>query len=204
MPHRLLYLVRHGAYEPDATDPVEGGGLTELGRQQASLLADRLADVDFTVVHHSSSLRAVQTADLLAFRMAAVPRRGDDLLRECIPSIPDDRFLTEGQRKFFAQLPIAAREQGPVQAAAALARFTTPTGEDTRELVVSHGNLINFFVSKAMDGPEHGWLRPLDYHCGLTVIRYSDIAPPRMICYNDVGHLPAELRGIEYPPGLRI
>ena len=204
MPIRVIYLVRHGAYEPDADDPVDGGSLNDLGRQQASLLADRLADTEFDAIHHSSALRAVQTADVLAFRLSAVPRHSEDLLRECIPTVPEAHQLTDSQREFFAQLPEQVRTDGPVRAEAALQQFSKVGDEDTRELVVSHGNLINFFVSEAMGAPRHGWLRPLDYHCGLTILRYRDDAPPRVITYNDVGHLPAGLRGIEYPRQLRV
>lgn len=202
--HRLLYLVRHGAYEHEAGASVDDGRLTDLGRQQASLLADRLAGVPFDTVHHSTALRAVQTADVLAFSLADIPRHADDLLRECIPSVPDDEVLTDSQKEFFAQLPPGVRAEGPLQAKAALDAYTTVGETDTRELVVSHGNLINHFAARAMDAPSHGWLRPVDYHCGLTVIRYSSEAAPRLLSYNDVGHLPPELRGIDYPDPLRV
>lgn len=205
MPHLLLYLVRHGAYDPDPSDPIDGGTLNELGRQQASLLADRLAGIPFDAVHHSSALRAVQTADLLAFGMAPdLPRFSDDMLRECIPALPGDEHLTESQREFFSQLPAEARDEGPQRAKSAVERYTAPLDNDRRELIVSHGNLINFFVSDAMDAPTHGWLRPLDYHCGLTIIRYNTDSPPRLITYNEVGHLPEELRGVEYPEDFRV
>lgn len=204
MPYRLVYLVRHGAYDPDPNDPVDGGTLNELGRRQASLLADRLAGIEFDVIHHSDALRAVQTADVLAFQLANVPRESEPLLRECIPTVPDDDVLTEEQREFFAQLPADARADGPQQAKAALDRFSSIGSSDSRELIVSHGNLINFFVGDAIGAPPNGWLRTLDYHCGLTVISYKTDAPARLITYNDVGHLPAELRGVEYPEQLRI
>lgn len=202
--HRLLYLVRHGAYDHDAGTSVDDGRLTDLGRQQASLLADRLAGVHFDTVHHSTALRAVQTADVLAFSLADVPRHADELLRECIPTVPDDEILTDGQKEFFAQLPPEVRAEGPLQAKAAVDRYTTVGDTDTRELVVSHGNLINYFTACAMDAPPHGWLRPVDYHCGLTVIRYSTENGPRLLTYNDVGHLPPELRGVDYPEPFRV
>ncbi len=204
MPSRVIYLVRHGAYEPDPTDPVDGGTLTDVGRQQASLLADRLAGTEFDVIAHSSALRAVQTADVLAFQLAQVPRHSEDLLRECIPTVPETSDLTDGQREFFTQLPEQMRTDGPLRAEAAVRQFSKVGERDTRELVVSHGNLINFFVSEAMGAPRHGWLRPLDYHCGLTILRYRDDAPPRLITYNDIGHLPQHLRGVEYPQDLRV
>lgn len=204
MAHRLLYLVRPGAHDSDPGDPLDGGSLTELGRQQVSLLADRLDGVDLTTVHHSSALRAVQTADVLAFRLPEVPRHSDDLLRECIPTVPAEESLTPRQREFFAQLPARARQEGPARAAEVIARYTTVGDTDSAELVITHGNLINQFVAHAMGAPDTGWLRLTDYHCGLTVIRCADDGPPRILGYNDVGHLPPELRGLDYPPELRV
>ncbi|WP_415647230.1 histidine phosphatase family protein [Stackebrandtia soli] len=202
MVSRLLYLVRHGAYDREGS--VDDGSLSDTGRQQASLLGERLASTRFDVVHHSTAARAIQTVDVLAFSLAPTPRHGDELLRECIPSVPDRAILTDGQRDFFAQLPESARVDGPKQAAAAVTTYSTVGEKDTRELIVSHGNLINYFVARAMDAPSHSWLRPVDYHCGLTIVRYSTGAPPRLLCYNDVGHLTPELRGVEYPDPLRV
>lgn len=204
MPYLLLYLVRHGAYDSDPDDPIDGGTLNDVGRQQASQLADRLAGISFDAIHHSSALRAVQTADLLAFSLPHVPRHCDDMLRECIPALPDAQHLTESQQAFFSQLPPEAREEGPQRAKSAVERYTVPSDVSRCELVVSHGNLINFFVSECLGAPPHGWLRPLDYHCGVTIIRYNTEAPPRLITYNEVGYLSPELRGVDYPPEFRV
>ncbi|GAA4904994.1 putative phosphoglycerate mutase [Stackebrandtia albiflava] len=204
MAGRLLYLVRHGAYDPDPADPLHGGSLNDAGVAQVSALGERLSGVRFSAMHHSTALRAVETADVLAFTLPAVPRFGDDLLRECIPTVPDDGLLTPSQRDFFARLPADVRREGPHQARAAVERYGVPSDTDERVLLVTHGNLINFFVASALEAPPHGWLRPLDYHCGLTVIRYADTVPPRLITYNDTGHLPADGRGLDYPAELRI
>jgi histidine phosphatase superfamily protein (branch 1) len=78
---------------------------------------------------------------------------------------------------------------GPAQAAAAIKAYAGPGAEDRCELIISHGNLINWFVAQALDAPDQAWLRMLDYSCALTVIMYF---PHRtmLISYNDMGHLP--------------
>lgn len=203
MASRLLYLVRHAASDPDPVDPVNGGTLNDVGMTQAAALGERLAEVSFDGLYHSTALRAVETADILAFSLASVPRHGDDLLRECVPARPADELLTGAQIDYFDRLPADAVEQGAEQARSALANYSRVGDADQVDLLVSHGNLINHFVARALDAPAHGWLRPVDYHCGLTVIRYHDEFPPRVLCVNDTGHLPADLRGTEYPDGLR-
>ena len=65
-----------------------------------------------------------------------------------------------------------------------------------RELLISHGNLINWFVAQALDAPDQAWLRMLDYSCALTVIMYFPDRT-RLVSYNDMGHLPPALRGTD-------
>ncbi|HIW60974.1 MAG TPA: histidine phosphatase family protein [Candidatus Stackebrandtia excrementipullorum] len=203
MASRLLYLVRHAAADPDPEDPVNGGTLNDLGMTQAAALGDRLAEVPFDGIYHSTALQAVETADILAFSLTLVPRHGDELLRECVPARPADDVLTQAQRDYFDRLPGVVLDGGAAQAQRAWENYSRVGSTDRRDLVISHGNLINYFVACALDAPAHGWLRPVDYHCGLTVIRFHDRFPPRVLCVNDTGHLASDLRGVEYPDDLR-
>lgn len=202
MTNRVLYLVRHGEHD--------GGALTEAGERQARLTGQRLRDVPFAAIHHSPSGRAVQTAKLIAESLAGVPLHPSELLRECVPAMPARSLLSPEQREFFDSMPADRLASGPAQAAAAVERYAGMAVERYAgvaggrcELVVSHGNLINWFVCRALDAPDHAWLRMLDYHCAITVIMYF---PDRvkLVSYNDVGHLPAQLRGTGYPGEARI
>ncbi|MDB5662657.1 MAG: hypothetical protein JWN59_995 [Sphingomonas bacterium] len=68
-----LYLVRHGAHgDLGRVLTGRGGsaGLTEIGRAQAAAVAERLAREDVRVVHTSPRLRAVETARIIADRLA--------------------------------------------------------------------------------------------------------------------------------------
>ena len=202
MTNRVLYLVRHGEHD--------GGALTEAGERQARLTGQRLRDVPFAAIHHSPSGRAVQTAKLIAESLPGVPLHPSELLRECVPAMPARSSLSPEQREFFDSMPADRLASGPAQAAAAVERYAGMAVERYAgvaggrcELVVSHGNLINWFVCRALDAPDHAWLRMLDYHCAITVIMYF---PDRvkLVSYNDVGHLPAQLRGTGYPGEARI
>ncbi len=165
-------------------------------------MARRLADVPFAAVHHSTVGRAAETASLIAAELPGVPVHPTDLLRECIPQVPADADLTDDLRAFFASLPPAEVAAGPGLARAALDRFAGQDGPSP-ELLVSHGNLINWFVANALGAPGPAWLRMLDYHCAITVILYLP-GRTKLVAYNDMGHLPAEMRGTDYPPHARV
>jgi serine/threonine-protein phosphatase PGAM5 len=202
MANRLLYLARHGEYEAAQAEP-EDGELTEIGRQQSELLGKRLHGIPFAAIHHSPWARAVQTAEIVAKHLPGVPLHPSDLLQECIPAVPDRQRLTPSQAEFFEHLPKDQVAAGPAQAAAAIKAYAGPVSQDRRELIISHGNLINWFVAQALEAPDHAWLRMLDYNCALTVIMYF---PDRtkLISYNDMGHLPSSMRGTDYPLEARI
>jgi serine/threonine-protein phosphatase PGAM5 len=192
--NRILYLVRHGEPAP------EGEPLTEVGERQARLVAERLRGVPFAAIHHSPVARAAQTAELIAAAFPGVPRHPSELLRECVPAVPE---RAPQYAAYFDSIPAEQLAAGPTQAAAAIERFAGPTGAGRHELIVSHGNLINWFVCHALQAPPQAWLSMLDYHCAITVIMYF---PDRvkLVSYNDMGHLPATLRGTDYPDEARV
>lgn len=65
-----LYFVRHGQSEANVLHEISNRGqrhpLTDLGRQQAAALAERLRDAGIVRLYSSPLLRATQTADILA------------------------------------------------------------------------------------------------------------------------------------------
>lgn len=200
---RVLYLVRHGEHRSERDEGPDGGRLTEVGIRQCELLAERLATVPFTAIYHSDWTRAVQTAEILAAHHPGVPMQRCQALRECIPAVPAPQRLSPEQAGWFRRLPASLVSEGAGQATRALEMFAGPSRRGARELLVTHGNLVNWFVSQALDAPPWAWTRMLDYNCGLTVILYlSDRT--KVVTYNDVGHLPPELRGTSYPPEARI
>ena len=203
MTHRLLYLVRHGDSESAPDGAPHLGGLTDLGRRQAELLGERLRGVPFAAIHHSPWERAAQTAAVLSRYLPGVPVSASDMLRECVPTRPPAGMLTPQQKEWFDVLPPGTLDEGVAQAEAAMTRFggVAPAGQ--HELLITHGNLIDWFVARTLDGPDWAWLRMVDYNCALTVILYL---PDRvkLVAYNDAGHLPAQLRGTGYPPEARI
>ena len=196
---RYLYLARHGEALPDES------GLTQVGRQQATLLARRLQDIPFTAVHHGPLPRAAQTARLIHDQLKNVPLRVSEVAGDYVPYVPQrDELPPESADyylRFLADTTDDEREQGAALALQALDLFTGPVdGEaDRHELVVTHNFLVAWLVRDAMHAPKWRWLGLNHANAALTVIRYTPGRAASVLVSNDMRHLPTELRWTGFP-----
>ncbi|MYY81229.1 MULTISPECIES: histidine phosphatase family protein [unclassified Streptomyces] len=201
---RYLYLTRHGEATPDER------GLTPGGRRQAALLGERLRDIPFAAVHHGPLPRAEQTATLISDALDGdVPLIRSAPAGDYLPYIPHKEELppetADATLERLARFPDAERENGPALAAEALSRFTGPVpgGTHRHELVVTHNFLTAWLVRAALEAPPARWLGLNHCNAALTVIRYAPGRPAALVLYNDMGHLPEDLRWTGFPPELR-
>ena len=169
---RQLWIVRHGEATPDQHD------LSETGRQQADLLAARLAGLRFHRISHSPRPRAARTAEIVAARLPVAPM-------SVAPEL-DDRVPTDD----------------PAADAAMIARFTGGVEQDTHELIVTHNFQVAWFVRDALAAPAERFRVMNSANTGLTVIRCPTGRQPRVLLVNDLSHLPPELRWTGLPADL--
>lgn len=87
---RTLILIRHGQYVWDPLDP-DKRILTELGRKQAAITAQRLKDLghSYAILHYSTMPRATETAHIIMETVTGVSNRSCDLMREGAPIRPE-------------------------------------------------------------------------------------------------------------------
>jgi broad specificity phosphatase PhoE len=112
-----VVLARHGESELSAAglvsgDPAEPRGLTEIGREQARRLGERLADEPIDVCVTSEFVRVRQTADLAL--------AGREIPRLVVPELNDVRF-GEFEGRPFEVYRAWASERDPTE--------STPGGE---------------------------------------------------------------------------
>jgi serine/threonine-protein phosphatase PGAM5 len=199
MATRTLYLVRHGQYRHMETDRDAGvtveqackldAGLTPVGIEQARLTAQRLNSLLISAIHCSTLPRALETAEIIAQGFPAVPLHRSRALWECIPCVPPARAES------FARLFIGDLSPGQRQAEKAFDRyFKRARGDDKREIVVSHGNLIRYFICSILQAPPESWVNMNSYNCGISQVQIESSGPISLVSYNDVGHLPRHLR----------
>ena len=89
-----LYFVRHRESEANTRRVISNRespfGLTDLGRQQANTLADKLKDIPITAIFSSPVLRARETADILSQSLRQ-PYQVTEALREYDCGILEDK-----------------------------------------------------------------------------------------------------------------
>lgn len=161
---RTLYLARHGETEWNRIGRWQGATdipLSDVGRAQARLLADRLRDKWIARVHASQLSRALETAQIIAAHLGVAAPTSDPRLRErgygafegltreeCAERFPGawEQYLADRRA-----VPPGAEPQAEVteRITAAMTEIATLTGggfESEAILVVSHGGAIRSFI----------------------------------------------------------
>ena len=185
---RHLYVARHG--EADAF-----GELTDTGRRQADLLGERLAHLSVDAVWHSPLPRAVASAHELARHLPGVPVAEAPELVDHVPYVPPPSEIPRPLLGFFDGYDDAESAAGRATADALVDRFATTTqGDDEHLVLVTHAFQIGWLVRHALDAPPSRWLGLNSGNAALTVIEYRPELPPTLVAFNDMSHLPADLR----------
>ena len=184
---RTLYLMRHGAYDIDTTQRgADGPGLVSLGIAQARLTAARLRTLPQPpkVIVASTMRRARETAAVLHETLPEIQVGQSDALRECTPR-------AAGTARVSAEAALACEQQLD----AAFANFFIPAaGAAETDVLVCHGNVIRYFVMKALGVDATHWLQMTVGNASLTVIRVEANGAMQVLSVGDVGHLPPSLQ----------
>ena len=188
---RYLYLVRHGE-QVDAEFGLPEGPLSDRGRTQASLVADRLSRVTFDAAYTSPMQRASETAEVMTERLGLDAASPSALLMDCIPSgqSPD---MPASFESFYGGVSEETIQAGEAQMADAVAEWFARSIDDPHELLVTHNFVIAWFVREALGAAAWRWIGLNQAHAGLTIIRVRTAKPPVLISHNDVGHLPPDI-----------
>lgn len=186
-PVRTIYLIRHGEYEHDsACDEDVGCGLVALGRQQARLVGERLdaMPVEFSSLQASTMTRARQTGRIIADRFPALELELHRDIRECTP--------TTRRVDIMAELEEGEAAAAEAQLEQAWRRLFQPAGQgrDEHDIVVCHGNVIRWLVTRALDVDPTAWLQMSIANCSLTVIQVRADGSCKLLAFADSGHIP--------------
>lgn len=187
---REVVLVRHGHYVPDADiDERIGPGLSPIGVAQGRLVGARLkGDLPrLDGLYVSPMQRARDTAAAIG---ASFPEQAfgvvDDLA-ECTPPTRREEIMAK---------------ESPESAAACKAQldrlfdrfFQSSTRNRGTDLLVCHGNVIRYLVTRALGVDTEAWLEMSVGHASITRIRIEPDGRFKVIAVGDVGHMPENLR----------
>ena len=188
---RTIYLIRHGEYDhQDNRDEFTGKGLIPLGIAQARLVAERLHSipVKMTALISSTMTRAVETAKVINGDFPDLELIQSPLIHECLPSTwredvmkgenPDD--IIECERN--------------LDSAFVLYFIPTPDENDRNDIIVCHGNVIRYFVTKVLKVDSKAWLGMTISNCSITVVNIFKDGSMKLVSFNDAGHIPLNMR----------
>ncbi len=187
-----IYLVRHGEHL-DAEHGLLDGPLSPRGRRQAELLAGRLSGIPFDALWHSPLDRAAETAQVIAERMPALEPQPSALLFDCVPTGSTDDTPSVFE-PFFGSVTPDEVAAGRAQMADAVNAFLVRKPGEVHELLVTHNFVIAWFVREVLGAPEWKWMTLNQAYCGLTVLAQKQGRPWSLLSFNDLAHLPVELR----------
>ncbi|UCG52692.1 MAG: histidine phosphatase family protein [Candidatus Latescibacterota bacterium] len=187
---RTLYLIRHGEYaHEDDRDPDVGKALVPLGVAQARLVGARLSSlpVSVTSLRSSTMTRARQTALVIREEFPDLELEQSPLLRECVPPT--------WRKEVVADVDPKEMEDCVDQLDEAFATFFVPSPDSERhDIVVCHGNVIRYFVTKVLGVDTMAWLGMSIGNCSMTIVRISPDGKMKLLVVGDVGHLPPNLQ----------
>ncbi len=184
---RTLYLVRHGAYDiDDPRDEAVGRSLLPIGVAQARLTGDRLRGLPFTfdAIVASPLTRARETAEVIATQLGGRALTIDPDLAECTPPTRRADIMAKEKPE-----ELAACSAQLERVAARLLVPVSSGGGDRRELVVAHGNVIRWLVTRALAVDSEAWLGMSIGHASITVLSIDGKGMVRVLAVGDVGHL---------------
>ncbi|HXG58538.1 MAG TPA: histidine phosphatase family protein [Thermoanaerobaculia bacterium] len=201
-----VYLARHGATQLSAEDRFAGSTdvlLSDLGREQARLLGERLAAETLCAVYASPMRRTIETAEFVAgpqsvevltveaFREIAHGRWEGMTRAEVERQYPDEYARWEHDPFSFAPAGGETGLQVTARALPALLELVE-RHEGKRFLVVSHKATIRLLLSSLLGfDPRHYRDRLDQSPAALNVLDFKDRAHARLTLFNDTSHYTA-------------
>lgn len=187
---RILYLIRHGQYDHD--DPADadvGKHLIPLGVAQARLTADRLRALpeEITSLTSSTMTRARETALVIGADFPGLELQQSRILRECTP--------TTWRADVMADLEPGEAEACETQLESAFAEYFVPSeGGERHDVIVAHGNVIRYLVTRVLGVDPHSWLVMSVGNASITIVRIRPDGRMKILGVGDMGHLPPNMQ----------
>ena len=188
---RTIYLIRHGEYiQSDTSDYDTVKKLTPLGIAQSRLLSARLRgmSVEFTSLTSSTMTRAKETAMVINEEFPELELKQNELLCECTPP--------SWRKDIMAGVDTTEKEKCVENLEKAFKEYFVPAPDenDRNDIIVCHGNVIRYFVTKVLNIDTKSWLQMSITNCSLTIIRIKPDGTMKLDTFSDYGHIPENMR----------
>ena len=188
---RTIYLIRHGEYNSeDERDPDVGKELVPLGIAQTRLLSSRLKSmgIEFNTLTSSTMTRARQTGIIINEDFPELELQQSKLIRECTPPTWREDIMADESKtdlnECVENLETAFKEFF----------IPSPDEADKHDIIVCHGNVIRYFVTKVLNVDTMAWLQMTIGNSSLTIVNIKPDGSMKLVSFNDLGHITPNLQ----------
>jgi serine/threonine-protein phosphatase PGAM5 len=188
---RTIFLIRHGDYASQKDDMLDAEMvLTPLGIAQARMVAERLKsmNIKFNSLISSTMTRAIQTAEVINNEFPELKLEKSDRIRECSPPLREKDFM--------AGIDTTNSEECVQNLEWAFQKYfiSSPNNQDRNDIIVCHGNVIRYFVTKVLKVDTMAWVLMSISNCSLTIVRVLSDGSMKLDAFSDYGHIPENMR----------
>lgn len=188
---RTIYLIRHGDYAPQKDDiPDSEMVLTPLGIAQVRMVSERLKsmNIKFNSLISSTMTRAIQTAEVINNDFPELLLEQSDRIRECTPPLR--------RKDYMAGIDTSNSEECVQNLEWAFQKYFIPTPDEQNrnDIIVCHGNVIRYFVTKVLKVDTMAWVLMSISNCSLTIVRVLHDGTMKLDTFSDYGHIPENMR----------
>ena len=188
---RTIYLIRHGEYNSeDERDPYVGKELVPLGIAQTRLLSSRLKSmkIEFNSLTSSTMTRARQTGMIINEDFPELELQQSKLIHECTPPTWREDIMADESKtdlnECVENLETAFKEFF----------IPSPDEDNKHDIIVCHGNVIRYFVTKVLNVDTMAWLQMTIGNSSLTIVNIKPDGSMKLVSFNDLGHIPPNLQ----------
>ena len=146
--------------------------------------------------------RAKQTAMIINESFPGLKLEQSDLIRECTPPT--------WRKDVMKEVDSAECEECVRNLDEAFKKYFIPSPDDKNrnDIIVCHGNVIRYFVTKVLKVDTKAWLQMSISNCSVTIVRILPGRKMRLDAFGDYGHIPENMRtftgGKNEPKELKI
>ncbi len=158
------------------------------------MLAEFYGEYRLAAIHTSPAPRAIDTARIIAERHPGLVLQRHRSLFECVPSVPPNLTPWGEPDELSPRAVSNCREQLDRQFDRS---FKATRAQKRHEILVCHGNVIRYFVTRALGVDANSWVSMRCSQASVTrVVVSSGTRRFVLESLNDLSHLPVDLRAV--------
>ena len=144
--------------------------------------------IEFNSLTSSTMTRARQTGMIINEDFPELELQQSKLIRECTPPTWREDIMADESKtdlnECVENLETAFKEFF----------IPSPDEDNKHDIIVCHGNVIRYFVTKVLNVDTMAWLQMTIGNSSLTIVNIKPDGSMKLVSFNDLGHIPPNLQ----------